>query len=363
MLRDAVMKSSFVMTAIALVAATAGCASEASSSDESSIEREEAELIGKPAAPLFTAPARPRATKHPVVLAHGFHGSSDNSWSFNGVEEALEGDGHFVVRADVQTYNGTPARAATLVKELDRARREFCASRSSDADRTACFETTKVNIIAHSQGGLDARYAIAKLGYADHVASLTTIGTPHRGTPIGDTALGILGSGKFDGLADAVFSFVAKTRSPRELANDTGVRDAFFWLSQRRANDPTYAMPDAPGVYYQSWAGLVTLGGGRASSTECGGKMIGERRGKLDLPKDLHFLPLVPIFHGDDEINDGHIPVDSAKWGNFRGCLPADHLDLLGRPDDQHEGMSKRTGFDHEVFYRVLAHELAERGL
>lgn len=351
------------IAAIVLATAAIGCAAEPSSDEESTIEAEEAELIGKPAAPLFTAPERPRATKHPVVLAHGFHGSSDNSWSYNGVAEALERDGHFVVRTDVQTYNGTPARAATLVKELDRARREFCAARRANDDADACFEATKVNIVAHSQGGLDARYAITKLGYADHVASLTTMGTPHRGTPIGDTALGILGSGRFDGLADAVFSFVAKTRSPRDLARDTGVRDAFFWLSQRRAKDSAYDLPDAPGVYYQSWAGLVTLGGGRASASECDGKMIGDRRGKLDLPKDLHFLPLVPIFHGDDEINDGHIPVASAKWGNFRGCLPADHLDLLGRPDDQHRGMSKRTGFDHEVFYRVLAHELAERGL
>ena len=42
----------------------------------------------------------------------------------------------------------------------------------------------KVNIIAHSMGGLDARYAIAKLGLADRVASLVTIGTPHLGTPL-----------------------------------------------------------------------------------------------------------------------------------------------------------------------------------
>jgi triacylglycerol lipase len=356
------MRLRLLACALALVVGPLACAAE-SASDDGATDREEAEFIGKPAAPLFTAPEQPRATKHPVVLAHGFHGSSDNTWSFNGVAEALERDGHFVVRADVQTYNGTPERAATLVKELDRARREFCGARAPESEADACFEATKVNIVAHSQGGLDARYAITKLGYAPHVASLTTMGTPHRGTPLGDAGLSILGSGRFDALADAIFSFVAKTRSPRELAEDTGVRDAFFWLSKKRAGDPAYALPDASGIYYQSWAGLVTLGGGRASSSECGGQMIGERRGKLDLPKDLHFLPLIPIFHGDDASNDGHIPVASAKWGNFRGCLPADHLDLLGRPDDQLEAVSKRTGFDHRVFYRVMAHELAERGL
>ncbi|MCQ5134484.1 esterase/lipase family protein, partial [Coprococcus eutactus] len=39
----------------------------------------------------------------------------------------------------------------------------------------------KVNLIAHSKGGLDSRYAISMLGMAPYVASLTTINTPHRG--------------------------------------------------------------------------------------------------------------------------------------------------------------------------------------
>src|SRR3990172_1903841 len=39
---------------------------------------------------------------------------------------------------------------------------------------------TKVHIIAHSMGGLDARWMIAKLGYAAKVSSLTTIRTPHH---------------------------------------------------------------------------------------------------------------------------------------------------------------------------------------
>lgn len=39
----------------------------------------------------------------------------------------------------------------------------------------------KVNIIAHSKGGLDSRYAISHLGMDRYVASLTTINTPHRG--------------------------------------------------------------------------------------------------------------------------------------------------------------------------------------
>ena len=43
-----------------------------------------------------------------------------------------------------------------------------------------------VHLVAHSMGGLDARFMISKLDMADRILSLTTIGTPHRGSPIAD---------------------------------------------------------------------------------------------------------------------------------------------------------------------------------
>lgn len=44
----------------------------------------------------------------------------------------------------------------------------------------------KVHIIAHSMGGLDSRYMVARLGMEPRVASVSTIGTPHRGTSLAD---------------------------------------------------------------------------------------------------------------------------------------------------------------------------------
>ena len=40
----------------------------------------------------------------------------------------------------------------------------------------------KMNLIAHSKGGMEARYAISALGMDRFVASLTTIATPHNGS-------------------------------------------------------------------------------------------------------------------------------------------------------------------------------------
>lgn len=54
------------------------------------------------------------------------------------------------------------------------------------AEQTGC---EKLNVIAHSKGGLDVRYAIAHCGAAPYVASLTTINTPHRGCEFADYLL------------------------------------------------------------------------------------------------------------------------------------------------------------------------------
>ena len=57
--------------------------------------------------------------------------------------------------------------------------------------------------------------------------------------------------------------------------------------------------------------------------------------------------------------NDGMVRVESAKWGTFHGCIPADHLDEVGY---EKEGPDPRTGFDHLAFYRDVAAGLRARG-
>jgi triacylglycerol lipase len=63
---------------------------------------------------------------------------------------------------------------------------------------------------------------------------------------------------------------------------------------------------------------------------------------------------------GEVEPNDGLTPVRSARWGNFRGCVPADHMEQLGArnlPD-----VNVRNGFDVARFYANVAQELSEMG-
>jgi triacylglycerol lipase len=62
------------------------------------------------------------------------------------------------------------------------------------------------------------------------------------------------------------------------------------------------------------------------------------------------------VAHGAElRPNDGMVTVESAKWGKFKGCVPADHLDEVGQP---HHSANPLTGFDHLDFYRKIASSL-----
>jgi triacylglycerol lipase len=74
------------------------------------------------------------------------------------------------------------------------------------------------------------------------------------------------------------------------------------------------------------------------------------------------FVSHFDLLHPSDALpNDGVSTVESAKWGEFRGCYPADHLDQVGQIKDS--GIDKSTGFDFLNFYRMVAFDLARRGL
>src|ERR1700753_133525 len=116
--------------------------------------------------------AKPPPTKHPIVLAHGFFGFASIGLSrarrdyFIGVRERLEALGYTVYMVRLSPIGSVSLRAAQLARQIESMRAE------------------RANIIAPSMGGIDARYAISCLGLSKRVASLTTVGTPHNGTPI-----------------------------------------------------------------------------------------------------------------------------------------------------------------------------------
>ncbi len=105
----------------------------------------------------------------------------------------------------------------------------------------------KVNIIAHSKGGLDARYAISKLGMAPYVATLTTMNTPHQGCRFVDYACR---------LPEWLYRFVAGCfdRTFRKFGDrNPDFYTATHQFSTRETQLLNEKMPNMPGVYYQSY--------------------------------------------------------------------------------------------------------------
>src|SRR5205823_74742 len=95
-----------------------------------------------------------------------------------------------------------------------------------------------VHLLAHSMGGLDSRYMISKLGMADHVLTLTTLGTPHRGTAFADW-----GIQRLERLIKPVLEFLYLPHQ------------AFYDLTRARCTAFNTEVPDAEKVRYFSVAG------------------------------------------------------------------------------------------------------------
>ncbi len=117
----------------------------------------------------------------PIILVHGLFGFSQLTFGglkvtdyFREIPEALRRDGHVVPEPPRLNPGGSVAERAQDLKNY-----------LQDVNRGDVFQK-QVHIIGHSLGGLDSRFMISKLDMADRVLSLTTLGTPHHGTPLAD---------------------------------------------------------------------------------------------------------------------------------------------------------------------------------
>ena len=249
------------------------------------------------------------ATRHPVVLVHGVLGFTRRTISrlfsfayFQGVEDALREAGIEVVSVPLPATSSVDARARALKDAVDRTR------------------APRVNLIAHSMGGLDARWYVGKLGGHEKVASLVTISTPHRGTHLADWSDVRLG----------------RAMAGWRLLRDVGIDSSAFRDLTRAAclarNAELVTAPEVP---------TYSLGGARpwyatAAPLQMSFRMLQRAEGP----------------------NDGLVSVESARWGEWWGTVEADHLAQTG----WHWTPPGIARFDHRAFYLGLVRRLAERG-
>jgi triacylglycerol lipase len=281
---------------------------------------------------------------YPIVLAHGM-GGFDHLGPleyFLGVADALRAQGETVYTTQVPPFQSSAVRGEELAKQLDTILEET----------GAC----KVNLIAHSQGGLDARYVIGSLGYGERIASVITVSTPHRGSKVADVVLGLTPGGS-SALLEAFAKLIG--RGVNDLGDDSDLRASLLQLSETTVEQFALDNPDDPNVAFYSIAGRSLL---LRSEDDCGGiQWDGSRRtdaiDPLLLPTGLLLRGLSLI---NPTANDGLVTVASAKWGTFLGCIPADHFDEVGQVADLI--VDPWSKFDHRAFYLQLASFLHDEG-
>jgi len=248
--------------------------------------------------------------RNPILLAHGMAGFDEmrvGPWKvaryWPGIHESLCEAGNCVMLGRVSGIASVADRAAELKVLLDRL-----------------MPTEPVHIIAHSMGGLDARYLISRLGMAERVLTLTTIGTPHRGTAFADWGL--------REVATRTNWLVNLLGLPVQAFRDVSIEGCVQFNQE---------VPDAPKVRYFSVAGEY-LANWLAPEWQLSWRVVTEAQGA----------------------NDGLVPVESARYGEDCAVWQGDHVSLINWSGPL--AKTRRGWEDRVPQYAGLIRRLADLG-
>jgi len=231
--------------------------------------------------------------KYPVVLMHGFGLLAFLTRGGHLHEEAmhLRLQGVRAFAPNISPYHVVPQRAGMWKERIEHI--------------LSSTKAEKVNLIAHSMGGLDARFLISKLGMHSHVASLTTISTPHRGSSVAQMAL--QQPEKIRELVQSAANWLGEYATQDETDIHSAVENLTPEALSGSFNDEVL---DSEDVLYQSYAGSAG-------------------KGTLNSINPI-FRPINSWMYSREGVNDGFVSVSSARWGNYLGEIEADHLQQIG---------------------------------
>ncbi|MAB25795.1 triacylglycerol lipase [Pseudomonas neustonica] len=280
-------------------------------------------------------------TKYPIVLAHGMLGFDSllgvDYWY--GIPAALRKDGATVYTTEVSQLDTSEARGEQLLAQVE--------------EIVAISGKQKVNLVGHSHGGPTARYVAAVR--PDLVASVTSVGAPHKGSATADFLRqipeGSTGEAIVAGLTNALGGFInllsgSSSMTPQnalgslESLNSAGAAN---FNARFPAGIPTSACGEGAykvnGVRYYSWGGTSPL------------------TNMLDV-SDLITGAASLTFNG--EANDGLVGRCSSHMGMvIRDNYRMNHLDEV----NQFLGLTSLFETDPVTVYRQQANRLKNAGL
>lgn len=252
-------------------------------------------------------------TRYPILLLHGLNCRDDCfSGCWGRIPEVLRERGAVVYLGHQDAWGTIEGNVRGLL---------LLAEKILKTERTQ-----KLNLIAHSKGGLEARYLISTLGFAGQTASLTTLCTPHRGAKSAEVwqkrKMVCIAAGRALEIGWRRFG----DQSP-------DFRNAVASLTPEALERFNQENPDSSQVYYQSWGALLAKRTWDLMD-----------RAQLWLTKS-------------DGPTDALVTPESAKWGEYRGTMEnVSHQDFAGAR------RRKLAHFSAEEFFIRLVQELAEKG-
>lgn len=261
-------------------------------------------------------------TKYPLLLVHGVFFRDSKYFDYWGrIPKELKKNGAVI-------YYGNHQSATSVIdsgKELAERIRQIVEENGYG----------KVNIIAHSKGGLDCRYAISKLGIEEYIASLTTVNTPHHGCLFAEHLL--------SKIPESTQNFIAKRYNAtlkRFGDSNPDFLAAVNDLTASSCKQLNATVFDIPSVFYQSVGSILnTASNGR-------------------FPLNYSY-PLVKYFDG---ANDGLVSVNSFGWGEKKIILTNKSRRGISHGDLIDLNRENIEGFDVREFYVNLVYDLKKRG-
>ncbi len=278
-------------------------------------------------------------TKHPIVLVHGLFGFDaigplDYWW---GVPSSLRDGGAKVYVTQQSAANSSEVRGEQLLAELKKLK--------------AAHGHQKFNLIGHSHGGHTIRYVA---GVApDLVASATSVGSPHAGTPVADTVAAALdGTGSTAVAAKLLDAFAGIISALSGASKPQNSEAALRSLTTKGSADFTKRFP----------AGKPSsaCGSGESKVSDVRYYSAGGT-GVLTNALDLTDAALgVSSLSFKGASNDGLVGRCSSRWGSvLRDDYPWNHLDEV----NQAFGLRGLFTPDPVAFYRSHANRLKAAGL
>lgn len=259
-------------------------------------------------------------TRYPLLLVHGVGFRDFRYFNYWGrIPRELKRNGARVFYGHQEAWGTVEDNGEILRKKILEICKETGAS--------------KVNIIAHSKGGLDSRYLISGLSMAPYVATLTTINTPHHGSALVEFLMR-LPEGLYRFICRKIDQYFGKLGDQRPNAYVASRQ-----LSCGYAKEFNQKYPDDERVYYQSYGSLMKHG----------------------ISSKLLCIPywILKVLDGP---NDGLVTAQSARWTNFRGIITNRYLRGISHGDMIDLTREDYRDFNVLEFYIRLVAKLAEMG-